>query len=132
MIYTASATIRVGRFCKVSGSGTVAEQTTSGGLCVGISTDGSRIAPIPSVTASPPEAAQSGESINIHLVSGNDGEFPVVIVGTGGVSAGGEVMSDTSGQAVAATTGKYVHGIAQATVAAGGYVAILPVCYQLN
>lgn len=132
MIYTASATIRVGRFVKVSGNGTVAEQTTSGGLCIGVSMDGSRIAPIPSVTASPPEAAQSGEQLNVHLVSGLDGEFPVVLIGTGGVTYGQEVMSDTSGQGVAATTGKYVHGIAQATVAAGGYCPILPVAYQLN
>jgi hypothetical protein len=130
MIFTASATIRVGRFVKVSGAHTVAEQTTSGGLCIGVSQDGGRAPAIPLNTTSPVEAAQSGETLNVHV--GDDSEYPRVLVGTGGLTAGGEVMSDTSGQGVAATTGKYVQGIAMETAAAGEWCPIRPVCYQLN
>mgnify|MGYP000290540681 FL=1 len=131
MIYRASATILVNRFVKSSGVGTVATQTTSGGICLGVTTSGGRAAPIPLNTADPVEAAQSGEDVQV--LEGEPGERPEVLVGSGGLSVGGEVMSDTAGKGVAATgTGKYVVGIALATAAAGELCPIKPCLYQLN
>ena len=62
----------------------------------------------------------SGERVDVYDIG-----TAHVIVGTGGVTVGDEVMSDASGHAVTATLGNYVNGIALATVAATGIVEII-------
>lgn len=133
MIYTASGTILTCRFVKSSGQGTVAQQTVAGALCLGVSQDGGRYAPTPLNTASPVEAAQSGETVNVYDGLEGGGKWPIVEVGSGGLTAGGIIMSDTGGKGIAATgTGKIVQGIALATGAAGEFIPFKPVCYELN
>lgn len=133
MIRTASGTILVNRFVKVSGAHTVAQQNSAGAVCIGSSQDGGRAAPIPLNTADPVEAAQSGEQLNVYVF----GElvpdsYPQIALGTGGITAGQNIMSDANGKGVLATTGNYVCAIAMATGAAGETVPYLPVLFQLN
>ena len=128
MVYSASATILVNRFCKVSGDNTVSTQTTSGGNTIGISQDGGRYAPVPSNTANPVEAAQTGEDLIIHL-EGEPGAFPMLLLGTGGAAAGGELMSDTAGKGIPATVGKYVGARALVAGSAGDTIPVQVVGY---
>lgn len=116
----ASGTIVTSRFVTISGSNTVA-QCGANGRIYGVSQEGGRVAPTPDVTADPPQAAVSGEQLTVHHVPGT---IVMVEVGTGGVTAGGLVESDSNGKAVTAgttaATVREVGGIALATVAAGG------------
>lgn len=131
MLYQASATVRIGRFVVMTSSNTVAENTSAGGKCIGISQEGGRYAPIPLNTASPVEAAQTGEMLNVHTLR-EPGDFPRVLVGSGGITIGGECKSSNAGEAIAATTGTYVVAIAMETASAGEYAKVMPVLYQLN
>jgi len=128
----ASGTILVNRFVKVSGSNTVAQQTVAGDPCIGSSQDGGRYAPIPTNTADPVEAAQSGEAVTIHTMMDAADAFPNIVLGTGGITAGQNIMSDANGKGVLATTGNYVQGIALATGSAGDVVPYFPTIFQLN
>lgn len=122
--HVASGTIRVSRFVKVSGSFTVAECDANEAI-YGVSSEAGRATPLPSVTASPPEAAQSGEHLNVYH---DPGTVVKVRVGSGGVTAGGHVESDADGQAVAAATTagtvRNLGGMALETASEGEYVDI--------
>lgn len=128
MVYTASATILVNRFVKISGDNTVATQTTSGGNTIGISQDGGRYAPVPSNTANPVEAAQSGETLLVHL-EGEPGSYPMLLLGTGGATAGQELMSHTDGKGIPATAAKYVGAKALVAGSAGDTIPVQIVGY---
>lgn len=105
--YTASGTIIRARFVKVSGVNTVAA-AGAGEQITGISQLGSRTAPIPSVTADPPEAAQSGEQVNV--LDGVDG-FAMLEIGTGGCTAGNLLKAESGGKGIAlALSGKEHYG----------------------
>jgi hypothetical protein len=52
------------------------------------------------------------------------------VISTGTVSAGTEVQSDASGQAVPASTGNWVFGITEEAGVAGQYLLIRPVTYK--
>jgi hypothetical protein len=52
------------------------------------------------------------------------------VISTGTVSAGTEVQSDASGQAVPASTGNWVFGITEEAGVAGQYLLIRPVIYK--
>lgn len=100
MIYQASGTIRRARFVKVSGNNTVAEAGANE-RCIGVAGVGSREAPIPSVTADPPEAAQSGDAVRVHLQNNLDEALRVEAGGT--ITAGDLLESGSGGVAVTAT-----------------------------
>lgn len=108
--YVANGTIRRARFVKVdpSDNNSVLEADANERV-IGISQLAGRTAPIPSVTADPPEAAQSGEFLTVH----NQGESGVLLeLGTGGATAGGLLKSDADGKGVAiATTGTTIQQI---------------------
>lgn len=129
MQFTASGTIIVSRFVKMSGSGTVAANTTAGGKIVGISQDSGRVAPLPSVTADPVEAAKSGETLNVHChFEGNN--FPTLEIGSGGCTAGDILVSDNTGKGVvAATAGHFVGAVAMETASAGEKAKVRPVLF---
>lgn len=95
----AGGTIRVARFVKLdsSASFTVLEADANDRL-YGISTIGSREAPLPSVTADPPQAAVAGDSVRVHTL----GEECLLRIGAGGCTAGALLESDNDGQGVVA------------------------------
>jgi hypothetical protein len=59
-----------------------------------------------------------------HAATVVTGGRPMVIVGTGGLTAGQEVASDNEGLAVAADSSDVVLGIAMYPAAAGGYAQV--------
>lgn len=131
-IMKANGIIRVSRFVKMdtTDNNSVLEADANEKV-VGISQPGGREAPIPSVTASPPQAAQSGDQLAILGI----GEEDTVLLeaGTGGWTAGDELESDADGKGVtAAATAASVRNIgaiALETVSAGEYGKVLPVIY---
>ncbi len=132
MIYTASATILTSRFVKISGPGTVAQQNSAGAMCMGISQDGGREAPVPLNQTSPVEAARVNETLDIKVAAVHHGQFPMLTLGTGGITAGQLLMSDANGAGVLATTGLWAGAIAEETGVAGDTVRVFPVIIQLN
>lgn len=131
MVFTASGTIYVNRFAKVSGTSTVAQQTAAGAKCIGVSQEGGNAAPLPSNTADPVIAAESGQTLDI-ITGPVPGDWPQVLVGTGGLTANDNIMSDANGKGVLATTGLYVSGIALETCVAGELCHFMPAQFQLN
>lgn len=113
----ANGTIRVSRFVKVdtTRNNAVVEGTAN---CVirGISQEGGRTAPIPSVTTDPVEAAQAGENVNVYT----QGQDCLLRIGSGGCTAGDLLESDADGDGVTvAATAASVRNIgAQALEAA--------------
>lgn len=120
----ASGSIIRSRFVTVSGSNTVA-QAGANGRVYGVAQEGGYLPPLPDVTADPALAAIAGLQLNVFHVPGT---IAMVEVGSGGVTAGGLVESDSVGRAVtAATTAATVReigGIVLATTAAGGLAPI--------
>lgn len=116
----AGGTIRRARFVNIltSANNTV-EEADANDRTIGISQVGGREAPIPSVSASPPEAAQSGDQLQIFL----PGEPALLEIGSGGCTAGDELISDTNGcgviRATTGTTIQNVGAIALETAVAG-------------
>lgn len=117
---TSGGTIRRARFVKVS---TAADNTVleadANEACFGISTEGGRAAAIPSESADPPEAAQSGEQLEIFTA----GMWCNLEIGSGGCTAGAELKSDSDGKgvlrAVSGTTLQNVGAIALAAASEG-------------
>ena len=127
MTNVASGTILVSRFVKISGVGTVAQQSTAGDMCIGIAQDGGRAAPLPANTADPVEAAQSGESLDV--ICPGEGREPMLVLAAT-ITVGDELMSDANGKGVAATTTKYVGAIALESGVSGEAIRVRPVLYQ--
>jgi len=115
--FVASGTIIRARFVKISGVNTVAA-AGAGEKIVGISQLGSRTAPIPGVTADPPEAAQSGEHLNV--LDATD-SFAMLEIGTGGCTAGDYLKAESGGKGVAlGNSGKeFIGAQAMETCSAG-------------
>lgn len=119
--YVAGETIRVCRFVTLDTSAdfTVNEADANEKIH-GISQEGGRVAPIPSVTADPPEAAQAGEQLEVHST---DDRVVMLEIGTGGVTAGDRIESDADGKGVTmattAGTTREVGAIALETASAG-------------
>lgn len=88
---TASGTIAVSRFVAISGDHTVAA-AGSGDVPIGISQDGGRYAPIPTVTDSPPVAAISGEQLQVHFPGA-----PGVLLELGDTVTAGQKLKPSTG-----------------------------------
>jgi len=99
--YLAGGTIRVSRFVKGSTAAnfTVLEADANEKI-FGISQEGSRVAPIPSVTVDPAEAAQSGEQVEVHST---DDRVVMLEIGTGGCTADDYLVADADGKGVVST-----------------------------
>lgn len=91
-MFTASGTIIVSRFVAISGDHTVAA-AGAGDVPIGISQAGGRYAPIPTVTDSPPNAAISGEHLQVHM----PGAAGVLLELGGTVTAGQKLKPSTAG-----------------------------------
>ena len=92
---------------------------------VGVSFNGTREAPIPSITTT--LAALDGEEIRVH------GENDTCEVETGeDVTDGAEVSPGTNGVAMLSTAGDYVGGIVQKAASSGEKAWIQVVNYQKN
>lgn len=92
---------------------------------VGVTHNGTREAPIPSVSES--LAAQDGEPVRVHGI----GDRCEVEAGDT-ITDGAELTATTDGAAVVATGGDYVGGIAERGVASGELVWMQVVSYQKN
>lgn len=92
----AGGTILVARFVKISGNNTVIQVAATSDKIFGISQQGARTAPVPAYTTDPPEAAVSGDEVQVFT----HGMTCKLRAGTGGWSAGDDLTSDTSGQGV--------------------------------
>lgn len=120
--YRANGTIRVARFVKLdpADNNSILE-CDAGERTIGITQMGGREAPIPSVTADPPQAAQSGDDVQVHLV----GENCLLYAGVGGWTAGDLLKSDADGAGISlvegAGTSEEAGAIALETVSAGEY-----------
>jgi hypothetical protein len=118
--YLAGGTIRVSRFVKNDTEPFTVLEADANEKIAGISQEGGRVAPIPTVTADPPEAAQDGEQLEIHST---DDRVVMLLIGTGGVTAGERIESDADGQGVTmattAGTTREVGAIALETAIAG-------------
>lgn len=92
--YRATGTILVSRFVKIDPAveqGCL--QCGAGEMAFGISQMGGRLDPLRN-TADPPEAAQSGEFLNVLQEEG------YVVAGSGGVTSGHMLKSGTNGEAL--------------------------------
>lgn len=121
-VYRASGTIRVSRFVNVSGNSTVAEATTGDAFPVGISQAGGRTPPIPDVTTTPVESAQSGENVQVFTV----GEECLIRAGAS-FAAGQLLMPDADGDGIAHTTNKYYGAIALEAAGGAGELVLVQV-----
>lgn len=100
--YVADGTILVSRFVMASPTTDFRViQATANAVIVGISQEGSRIAPLPHVTADPPEAAIAGEQLNIF---GKNEVVTMLEAGTGGVVRGDLLEAGTGGTGITALT----------------------------
>lgn len=116
----AGGTILVGRFVAISGNNTVIQVSATSQKIFGISQQGARTVPVPSYTTDPPEAAVSGDEVQVFT----HGMTCKLRAGTGGWTAGDHLTSDTSGQGI--TNPKTGHpprigAIGLETTAAGEY-----------
>lgn len=105
----ANGTIRVSRFVKVdtSRNNAVVEGTANAAV-MGISQEGGRVSPIPSVTTDPVQAAIAGENVSVYTV----GDICKLRIGSGGATAGDYLESDADGDGVtAAATAETVRQI---------------------
>ena len=129
----ANGTIRVSRFVKMdtADNNSVLEADANEKV-VGISQNGGREAPIPSVTADPPEAAQAADQLAV-LGPGEE-EDVLLYAGTGGWTSGDELESDADGAGVTAGTGaasvRNIGAIGLETVSAGEYGKVKPVIFK--
>ena len=107
--YRANGTIRVARFVKIdpNDNNSILEADANEAI-IGVSQIGGRTAPIPDVVTDPPEAAQATEDCNVFFI----GEDCLLYLGTGGVTAGSELISDADGKGVPrATTGTTIQNV---------------------
>lgn len=131
-VMRANGTIRVGRFVTIDVADNNSVNESNGNeQVVGISDMGGREAPIPSVTADPPQAAQAGDSVAIHEPGATNSVL--LYLGTGGCTAGDRLESDADGAGVTmvttAETIRHIGAIAQETGSAGEYVKVIPVIF---
>lgn len=127
----ANGTIRVGRFVKIDvADNNSVKECDANERVFGISGMGSRVAPIPEVTTDPPEAAQSGESVEVHLPGDGQSQDVLLYLGTGGCTAGDYLKADADGAGVTidetATHKEEVGAIALESGSAGEYVKVIP------
>ena len=80
-------------------SGNNVIQATLNAKCEGIADIAGGTAPIPTVTQSPPYAAQAGQNVRVHSL----GAVCNLEAGSGGYQAGDELQSDANGAGVAVT-----------------------------
>lgn len=106
---TAGGTIVRARFVKSDATANNRVlQAGANAAIYGISQVGGRTAPTPDVTTSPPQAAIVTEHLNVH----EQGEECLLEIGSGGVTAGDLIESDSNGCGVtAATTAASVRNI---------------------
>lgn len=120
--YIADATIRVSRFVShdMDKEHRVVEADGTQPI-VGISQEGGKYAPLPSITTDPPTAAETDDQLNVYM----PGDYALVIAG-GTIDAGDLVVSNGSGAAVAmgATGTVYVGGRAEQDAVSGQYVLV--------
>ncbi|MCH9838489.1 hypothetical protein K0U83_22700 [bacterium] len=118
--FRATGTILTSSFVKIDvAANNSVDQAGAGEKVFGIAQVGGRTAPIPSVTADPPEAAQAGEDLQVFL----DTHYTILRIGSGGCTAGDSLVSDAAGAGVTATEGagtsENVGAIALQTAAEG-------------
>lgn len=117
-MYKASANIRPSRFVKISGNYTVAE-AGAGEYPIGISQEFAPYAPIPSVSTE--YAANSGDPVSIY-----DGtepasiKQPLLVIGSGGCTAGAYLKSGSNGEGIATSTGGDIYGAIALEAGASG------------
>lgn len=131
-VFKAGGTIRVARFVKLTGDNQV-EECDANEKAIGISDIGGRTPPIPDVTTDPPEAAQSGEQVAVHVPFWRTGADDVQLtIGSGGCSAGTELKSDADGKgvAVASSAGQWVGAIAVRSASEDEIVPVLQCLYE--
>lgn len=128
----ANGTIRVSRFVKIDpADNNSIKEADANERIFGISHEGARVAPIPEVTTDPGEAAQAGESCRVYYPGdGVDGRTCLLLIGSGGCTAGDYLKSDADGKGVAlaetAGSKEEVGAIALETCAEGEYAKVLP------
>ena len=117
---TATTTIRVARFVTPDGTNNNSvKESNSGDLPSGIAQIGNREAPLPSVTADPPNAAIAGDSVVVYP----HGTQTLLRIGSGGVAAGGLLKPDNDGNGVAlANSGTEAYGARALEVASEGHL----------
>lgn len=94
----ANGTILVSRFVKIDTTRNNAVLACgSAGVVFGVAQEGGRVAPIPSVTSDPVQAAIAGENVGVYV----DGDECLLAIGSGGITAGAYIRSDTNGAGVA-------------------------------
>ena len=119
----AGGDIRPSRFVKLSTAADHAVlEADANEQIVGVSSESTQDAPIPSASAN---AAEAGDQLNVQQI----GTIALVEVGSGGVTRGANVKSDADGKAVlAATTGatmQWVGGQSLASASEGELAPIL-------
>jgi sulfur carrier protein ThiS len=119
-MFTASADIRPSRFVKISGNYTVAE-CDANEWPIGISAEYGENAPIPSQSTE--YVADSGHSCPVYTESTPIDQPVLLILGSGGATAGVLLKSDTNGAGVAVASNNDIYG-AQAMEAGSSGEAI--------
>jgi hypothetical protein len=125
--YVAGEDLYPARFVKRSTSedNTVLMADAATAAVVGVTFNGGREAPIPSVTTV--YCALDGEPVRVHGL----GDTCEVEAGET-LTYGCEVMSGTNGVGMVGTAGNYISGICQKQVTVGQKAQIQVVCYQKN
>jgi len=126
--YVAGEDLAPARFVKRSTSENNAVVYADDGtaLIVGITRNGTREAPIPSVTET--LAAADGEPVMVHGL----GDRCEVELGANVTTDGAELMATTDGKAITATAGNYVGAIAERNGSSGDTIWVQVVAYQKN
>ena len=130
--YQANGTVIRSRFVKIDATDNNAVLACGANEgAVGISMPGGREAPIPSVTADPPEAAQAGDQLTVFTL--HDEDAVLLEAGAGGFTAGDQIESGAGGVGITAVTTsgtvRNIGAIAVETAAAGELGRVLPVMF---
>ena len=92
----------------------------------GISGQGGKFAPLPSVTADPPVHAEAGDPCKIHMPGFDPQDSTVMLRIGASVTRGQRLMPNSSGYGIPATTGKYYGAIADQSGASGDVILVTP------
>src|SRR5262245_21897153 len=116
--FQATGDIFPSRFVKINGSHKVAQAGTNE-RAMGVSTEGTKFPPGSQGLSAPYKAAEAGDNLTVY----GDGDICLLEIGSGGVTAGDLLKSDTNGKGVTSpqteTSLVYIGAVALETAAAG-------------
>ena len=128
-VLTAAGTIPTSVFVTMDsvGEDNAVIKATANTFPYGISGQGGKYAPLPSVTTDPPTHAEDGDQCQIHMPSSGDPQDATVMLRIGDtVTRGQRLMPNADGEGIPVTTGKYYGAIADESGVDGEMIRVTP------